>query len=174
MNRAPRELIDDLQAALTAERQARQALRETAHRSVEVMKKLRAAGVPWTLIARNVAQLLGRPVSEVGRLAATLRQRAWSVSRPVSGPHEIRAGAPGAGTSTSASSSGRDEIGGKDSEMPNEKKIIKRTTMVTTEEYEPAQPAEEDFDDLDDADESDDGEDRGRGKPRGKKQSRAA
>jgi len=142
--------------ALIAERQARQALREATCRSVGVIRELRAAGVTWTLIARHAAQLLGRPVSEVGRLAATLRQRAWSVRRP----HEIRAG--------------REESGGKDNEMPNEKKIIKRTTTVTTEEFEPVQPAEEDFDDLDDADESDDGEDRGRGKPRGKKQSRAA
>jgi len=140
------------------------------HRGVEVMRNLRAAGVPWTLIARHAAQFLGRPVSEVGRLAATLRQRAWSVSHP----HEIRSGASGAGTAISSSSSRRAEIGGKDSEMPNEKKIIKRTTTVTTEEFEPVQPAEEDFDDLDDGDESDDGEDGGRGKPRGKKQSRAA
>jgi hypothetical protein len=89
MNRAPRELIDDLQAALIAEHQARQASREATHRGVEVMLKLREAGVPWMLIARHAAQILGRPVSEVGRLAATLRQRAWSVTRP----HKIRAGA---------------------------------------------------------------------------------
>ena len=67
MNRAPRELIDDLQAALIAERQARQAARDAAHHSVEVLVKLRAAGVSWTLIARHAAQILGRPVSEVGR-----------------------------------------------------------------------------------------------------------
>jgi len=170
MNRAPRELIDDLREALIAERQARQALREATHCGVEVMRKLRAAGVPWTLIARHAAQLLGRPVSEVGRLAATLRQRAWSVRRP----HEIRAGASGAGTAISSSSSRREESGGKDNEMPNEKKIIKRTTTVTTEEFEPAQPPEEDFDDLDDADESADGEDAGHRKAKGKKQSRAA
>ena len=33
--------------------------------------------------------------------------------------------------------------------MPTEKKIIKRTTTVTTEEFEPEQPEGEDFDDLD-------------------------
>lgn len=169
MNRAPCELIDDLQAALIAERQARKAVREAAHRAVEVMRKLRAAGVPWTLIARHAAQILGQPVSDVGRLAATLRQRAWSVSRP----HEIRAGASGAGTAISASSSGRDEIGGKDSEMPNEKKIIKRTT-TTVEEFEPQQPEEEGLDDLDDSDEPDDEDDEGRGKARGKRPTRAA
>src|SRR4051812_20854307 len=145
MNRAPRELIDDLQAALIAERQARKAAREAAQRAVEVMVKLHAAGVPWTLIARHAAQILGRPVSEVGRLAATLRQRAWSVSRP----HKIRAGTSGAGTSISSSSSGRQERGGKDNKMPTEKKIIKRTTTVTTEEFEPEQPEGEDFDDVD-------------------------
>ena len=170
MNRAPRELIEDLQAALIAEHQARKAAREASHRGVEAMVKLRAAGVPWTLIARHAAQILGRPVSEVGRLAATLRQRAWSVSRP----HEIRAGASGAGTSISSSSSGRDQLGGKDSEMPSEKKIIKRTTTVTTEEFEPEQPEEEGLDDLDDPDEPDDEEEEGRGKPRGKRPSRAA
>jgi len=168
MNRAPRELIDDLREALIAERQARQALREATCRSVGVIRELRAAGVTWTLIARHVAQLLGRPVSEVGRLAATLRQRAWSVSRP----HEIRSGASGAGTAISSSSSGRAEIGGKDNEMPTEqKKIIKRTTTV--EEFELAQPQEEDFE-LDEGDESDDGEDEGHRKARGKKQPRAA
>jgi len=170
MNRAPRELIDDLRDALIAERQARQALRQATDRGVEVMVKLRAAGVPWTLIARHVAQILGRSVSEVGRLAATLRQRAWSVSRP----HEIRAGASGAGTSISSSSSGRDQLGGKDSEMPSEKKIIKRTTTVTTEEFEPEQPEEEGLDDLDDPDEPDDEEEEGRGKPRSKRPTRAA
>jgi len=168
MNRAPRELIDDLQAALIAERQARQAARDAAHHSVEVMRKLREAGVPWTLIARHAAQILGRPVSEVGRLAATLRQRAWSVSRS----HEIRAGASGAGTSISASSSGRQERGGKDNEMPTEKKIIKRTTTVTTEEFEPEQPEGEDFDDLDEDEDAPEEEERG--KPRGRRQSRTA
>jgi len=166
MNRAPRELIDDLRDALSAERQARQALREATDRGVEVMVKLRAAGVPWTLIARHAAQILERPVSEVGRLAATLRQRAWSVSRP----HEIRAGASGAGTAISSSSSGRQERGGKDNEMPTEKKIIKRTTV--TEEFEPEQPEGEDFDDLDE--DQDEPEEEERGKPRGKKPSRAA
>jgi len=29
---------------------------------VQVMVELRAAGVPWTLIARHAAQILGRPV----------------------------------------------------------------------------------------------------------------
>jgi hypothetical protein len=169
MNRAPRELIEDLQAALTAERQARQALREASHRSVQVMVELRAAGVPWTLIARHAAQILGRQVSEVGRLAATLRQRAWSVSRD----HEIRAGASGAGAAISSSSSGRDQLGGKDSEMPSEKKIIKRTT-TTVEEFEPQQPEEEGLDDLDDPDEPDDEEEEGRGKPRSKRPTRAA
>ena len=168
MNRAPRELIDDLRAALNAEHQARKAAREAAGRSVEVMVKLREAGVPWTLIARHAAQILGRPVSEVGRLAATLRQRAWSVSRP----HEIRAGASGAGTAMPSSSSGRDQLGGKDNAMPNEqRKILKRTTV--TEEFEPEQPEEEGRDDLDDSDEPDD-EEEGRGKPRGKRPSRAA
>ena len=170
MNRAPRELIDDLQAALIAERQARQVLREATHRGVEVMAKLRAAGVPWTLIARHAAQILGRPVSDVGRLAATLRQRAWSVSRS----HEIRDGASGSGTSISASSSGRQERGGKDNEMPTEKKIIKRTTTVTTEEFEPEQPEGEDFDDLDEDQDAPEEEEEGRGKPRGKRQHRAA
>ena len=136
--------------------------------------KLHAAGVPWTLIARHAAQILGRPVSEVGRLAATLRQRAWSVSR-VSRSHEIRADAPGAGTSISSSSSGRQERGGKDNEMPNEqKKIIKRTTTVTTEEFEPEQPEGEDFDDLDEDQDAPEEEEEERGKPRGKRPSRAA
>ena len=130
--------------------------------------KLRAAGVPWTLIARHAAQILGQPVSDVGRLAATLRQRAWSVS--VSRPHEIRAGASGAGAPISSSSSGRDQLGGKDSEMPSEKKIIKRTT-TTVEEFE---PEEEGLDDLDDPDEPDDDEEEGRGKPRSKRPTRAA
>jgi len=170
MNRAPRELIDDLQAALIAERQARQAAREAAHRAVEVMVELRAAGVPWTLIARHAAQILGRPVSEVGRLAATLRQRAWSVSRH----HGIRGGGSGAGAAISASSSGRDEIGGKDSEMPSEKKIIKRTTTTTTEEFEPEQAEGEDFDDLDEDQDAPEEEEEGRGKPRSKRPTRAA
>ena len=169
MNRAPRELIEDLQAALIAEHQARKVAREASHRGVEVMVKLRAAGVPWTLIARHAAQILGRPVSEVGRLAATLRQRAWSVSRP----HEIRAGASGAGTAISSSSSGRDQLGGKDSEMPSEKKIIKRTTTVTTEEFEPEQPEGEDFDHLDEDQDAPE-EEEGRGKARGKRPHRAA
>lgn len=169
MNRVPRELIDDLQVALIAERQARQAARDAAHHCVEVLVKLRAAGVPWTLIARHAAQILGCPVSEAGRLAATLRQRAWSVSRP----HEIRAGASGAGTAISSSSSGRQERGGKDNEMPTEKKIIKRTTTVTTEEFEPEQPEGEDFDDMDE-DQDEPEEEEGRGKPRGKRPSRAA
>jgi hypothetical protein len=133
------------------------------------MVELHAAGVPWTLIARHAAQILGRPVSEVGRLAATLRQRAWSVTRP----HKIRVGASGAGLAISSSSSGRQESGGKDSEMPTEKKIIKRTTTVTTEEFEPEQP-EEGFDDLDEDQDEPDDEEEGRGKPRGKRPSRAA
>ena len=169
MNRAPRELIEDLRAALIAEHQARQAAREAAHHSVEALVKLRAAGVPWTLIARHAAQILGCPVSEAGRLAATLRQRAWSVTRP----HKIRVGASGAGAAISSSSSGRDEIGGKDSEMPNEKKIIKRTTTVTTEEFEPEQPEGEDFDDLDEDQDAPEEEEE-RGKARGKRTHRAA
>src|SRR3954464_13612160 len=128
MNRAPRELIDDLQAALIAERQARKAAREAAQRAVEVMVKLHAAGVPWTLIARHVAQILGRPVSEVGRLAAASRWRTWSVS--VSRPHEIRARASGAGTPISSSSS-RPESGGKDNEMPTERRSITRARTAT-------------------------------------------
>lgn len=171
MNRAPRELIEDLQAALIAERQARQALREATHHGVEVMRKLRTAGVPWTLIARHAAQILGGSVSEVGRLAATLRQRAWSVSR-VSRDHEIRAGASGAGAAISSSSSGRQERGGKDNDMPTEKKIIKRTTV--TEEFEPEQPEGEDFDDLDEGQDEPDDEEEGRGKPRGKRSSHRA
>jgi len=135
---------------------------------VQVMVELHAAGVSWTLIARHAAQILGRPVSEVVRLAATLRQRAWSVSRP----HEIRAGASGAGLAISSSSSGRQESGGKDSEMPTEKKIIKRTTTVTTEEFEPEQPEGEDFDDLDE--DQDEPEEEDRGKARGKRPHRAA
>jgi len=169
MNRAPRELIEAFRSALIAEREARKVLRQASHRSVQVMVELHAAGVSWTLIARHAAQILGRPVSEVGRLAATLRQRAWSVTRP----HEIRAGASGAGTSISSSSSGRQERGGKDSEMPTEKKIIKRTTTVTTEEFESEQP-EEGFDDLDEDQDEPDDEEEGRGKPRGKRPTRAA
>jgi hypothetical protein len=134
------------------------------------MVELREAGVPWTLIARHAVQILGRPASEVGRLAATLRQRAWSVSRP----HEIQAGASGAGAAISSPSSGRQESGGEDSEMPNEKTIIKRTTTVTTEEFEREQPEGEDFDDLDEDQDAPDEEEEGRGKPRGKRPSRAA
>ena len=170
MNRAPRELIEGFRSALIAEREARKALREASHRSVEVMVELRAAGVSWTLIARHTAQILGRPVSEVGRLAATLRQRAWSVTRP----HKIRVGASGAGLAISSSSSGRQESGGKDSEMPTEKKIIKRTTTVTTEEFEPEQPEGEDFDDLDEEQDAPEEEEEGRGKARGKRPHRAA
>jgi hypothetical protein len=131
------------------------------------MVKLHEAGVPWTLIARHAAQILGQPVSDVGRLAATLRQRAWSVSRD----HEIRAGASGAGAAISSSSSGRQERGGKDNEMPTEKKIIKRTTV--TEEFEPEQAEGEDFDDLDEDQDAPE-EEEGRGKSRGKRPTRAA
>ena len=51
MNRAPRELIEDLQAALIAEHQARKALREASNR-----------GVPWKD---------QRPMSHAGQEART-------------------------------------------------------------------------------------------------------
>ena len=58
MNRAPRELIEDLQAALIAEHQARKALREASNR-----------GVPWKD---------QRPMSHAGQEARTGGDRVWN------------------------------------------------------------------------------------------------
>ena len=55
MNRAPRELIEDFRNALIAEREARKALREASHRSVQVMVELHAAGVSQGVASAAIA-----------------------------------------------------------------------------------------------------------------------
>lgn len=82
MNRTPPEVARDLAAAIAAEREARTSIRTAVRQQVDLLRELRAEGVPFTTAAVHLARALGlEPTPRVRRrLAARFRQRARRVT----------------------------------------------------------------------------------------------
>jgi hypothetical protein len=134
-------LVDRLVAALLEEEEARRAVRDALREQAELLRELRAAGLPASRVAHRVALARGLvlKIEERQRFAARLRQRLSRVTRR----HGDLAGPHGLGP-TAGSGFGRAIMPEEDADMP---KLVKRT--VVEEFVEPDDRDEHDEDEID-------------------------
>lgn len=123
MRPIPPDLARALSKALLVEQSARRRVRRAIRRQVDTLDRLRALGVPATLVAIEVAKVSGaHPSPEVRhRIAARLRK----LRSRVTGGHALRSRPPAAAAAAPITSMGKEE--------PTMARLIKKTT--TTEEY---------------------------------------
>ncbi len=148
MRPVPPDLARALSKALHVEQSARRRVRRALRRQVDTLDRLRALGVPATLVAIEVAKASGAsPSPEVRRrIAARLRK----LRSRVTGGHALRSRPPATAAVPPITSMGKEE--------PTMARLIKKTT--TTEEYlaEDGEEFDIESDDTDEDEESDEEE----------------
>jgi len=145
-------LVDRLVRVLLAEEEARRAVREALREQAELLRELRAAGLPASRVAQRVALARGivLPVRDRLRLAERLRKRAWR------GTHRPRDLAAAHGLALAADSHSEGAIKPTNDLESNMGKLIKRTI---TEEYLEDEDREEEERDQEDGAEAEEAED---------------